>query len=1593
MSNQCVLPISGKDEEDLRRIIAVLKEYLESHEVNLNDFCFSVASERNPRENRLVFEARSCKALIAAMGSYLDGNPVPPVLDGPARESVEAFLGGFRPSWRSVFGYEARRCEIPDLGRQRAKNWAGVVSSEMRVPELHALSWELVEVSVDEPLLCAVAVGTPRFHMPPNILADRRCLHEPGSSWKPIVDILASQGESLLVGFDQEIGAEALLNDVFSLVRSLQDSALGIVDLTVVLQSTGQVDAGFAAAAALLRVAQTENPGWRVRVIETDAIGIAVPHTSYTTAGYSRLKVERGRVLRQVLGAIPIPAGEECVIGNGAYLVTGATGGIGQELVRYLAGFAGVTIALVARRAMDLDDSGNPVGLASAVRFARASGAEVLGYRADVCDRNAMKAVLADLRRRGHAIKGVFHAAGVAGDGFLARKSREEFSAGISAKITGARYLHELTLEDPVEHFVLFSSIASLLAPPGQGDYVAGNAYLDALAEARTAVGLPAISVNWSAWRETGMAVRYGVNHDTIFRSLPTSQAITALDLLLRHGSPSNVIVGDLNTNSRMVFLLEAMPFALSPELVRRIQRTKREFAELDAGSMVQARLSAAVKAVLGVAAPDPDVSFLEFTGDSLALSQLRAHIEKEYGYRVSIADLFAHPSIAQLAQHLERVDTAVSPNPPEIPQGGSAVEPQDVAVIGMAVCLPGATTLSEFLMLLRDGRVAIDDFPERRHQDADAYLDYMGNPARTYLRAGHLEAVDEFDHIRFRITPRDADLMDPHHRIFLDVATQAVENAGYALSSLEKTSTGVFVGASLPVKGNYGAMVFDTSPEMFNHSLSANIASAIPARFAFTHNCHGPVVSIDTACSSSLVAVFTALRSLQLRECNLAIAGGVRLNLLPVADAFSLGIESPSSELRAFDASADGTVSGEGCSVVVLKRLKDAISDGDAIHAVLRGGAINHDGSTASLTAPNANSQREVLLRAWADANVDPSTLSFIEAHGTGTSLGDLIELQAATQAFREHTQRRQFCSVGTVKSNIGHLYEAAGVTGLVKAVLMVSRHELYKSCGYMSPNPEQDLTDSPFVVQSELEEWRAMPDGPPMVGGVSAFGLSGTNCHVVIQEAPSRLRLATSRKEWPIVLSNHSKEQVETDLATLLAYVESGFVEDADLPALAYTLCCGRDSLPVRRGVVVHDLGELLEKLRNPSVSAGWMFGEVRVVTSEETEPLDGSITRAESFKLGETADDAIASDDLQGVIAAFIAGGQPRWDLWFEDTCQRLHLPPLSRHPVRHWLTMNGACPQIGSRWLKRQAQVEADPERREQLERLSVELAKVEREFSAGKAAPETMAFRLRADGRDPSDLEWELASIWQTFLGFEEVRLDDNFFALGGDSIKALQIANRLNELGYQVATADLMQFQTLEALAIHLSPNDISHVLSAEQETELRIALEDPEANCAVASITIKNMPVEELETTLWQAYGETPELHWTISEVDARLVRSSCSRIRDDIVIEDAGAGDDPVAQRLEAWRGYVAHDLGLETGEWFRFILFPTDDQVHLVMYYSTLIIASDEAEGFLQLVEAMLKARHALEEEGIMNSEERDLINQLFTSPKDSLTSRPS
>ncbi len=969
------------------------------------------------------------------------------------------------------------------------------------------------------------------------------------------------------------------------------------------------------------------------------------------------------------------------------YLVTGGLGGIGCAVAEWLADQGAGTIVLNGRRDPDAEAQ-------EAIAALRGRGVRVEVELADVTDTAAIDAMLERMDAKLPPLGGIIHSVGVLSDAALTNQTWASFEQVLRPKIVGAWHLHRATMHRDLDLFILFSSRVGVMGNPGQANHAAANAFLDQLAGHRRALGLPGQAIAWGAWSDIGEAAEQRERIERRRAALggrwfTPQQGIRALERLVRQDATTSVVMSmDWSVFEEAVAdrppLLEDMLSSVSDDSVEDAASSEDVLSRLRSApasgpeDVLVSFLQQEVQAVLRLpTAPSPTVGFFDLGMDSLMSVELRNRLNRALSgeYVVSNTAVFDYPDIATLARHLseelgqlgEAGDAPSSSASPEpvVPEPSVPAKSDDdgIAVVGMACRFPGAGDLASFWDLLESGADAVTD----GRQDAGSWSGAVGDPGAEEMscrRGAFVDGIDRFDSRFFRISPIEARTMDPQQRMLLETTWQALEDAGVDPDRLRGSRTGVYAG----IGGSEYRDLFQAVHQ--THNYLGTTGSVTVGRVAFALGLEGPAMPVDMACASSLASVHQAVAALRLGEVDIALAGGVNAILSPGVSRYMMevGMLSPTGHCSPFDASADGYVRSEGCGMVVLKRLSEAEADGDRIYAVIRGSAVNQNGASAGLTVPNGPAQERVMEEALAQAGVSPSQVDYLEAHATGSQLGDPIELNAAAAVYGKGRGADRPLLVGSVKSNIGHAESAAGVAALIKTVLSMNYGVIPRHLHFETPNPNVEWDRMPVRVTSDETGWPATSGRRPLAG-VNAFGLSGTNAHVLVEGygtappmgAPQQVDGSPPSPQEPaeravrlLPLSGKSPEALRDLAGSYLSWLDAlppGSVTAPLLADMAWTAGVGRSHFDHRAGLVFRDAAELrtgLEALVESGGEAG------------RPEPSDG---------LGALPGPGA---DLKAVAAAYEAGAQVSFaDLFAGEERRRISIPTYPFQRRLHWI----------------------------------------------------------------------------------------------------------------------------------------------------------------------------------------------------------------------------------------------------------------------------------------------------------------------------------
>lgn|GEM_PF-6138801 len=851
----------------------------------------------------------------------------------------------------------------------------------------------------------------------------------------------------------------------------------------------------------------------------------------------------------------PIPLDEiKYTLNNQArYLITGGCGGLGLVTAQALLSAGAKEVILTSRNPHKLE-------VTTALKEIQAYYPDriIRTVSMDITDKNNLRDLLSDISADG-LLKGIIHAAGAVIKAPLLDHQDGDVDHLFAAKVQGGWYLHELSQHLALDFFIVYSSIASIFGSNKESVYSAANSFLDALIAERQRLGLVGTAIQWGPWGEVGMAKKRS-RDSSLKQALISNEQGHALVKILLHSQLNHVaIISPAYLKFMLDFIPKPLPgfyhhlandlVTIKPPENNNSSPWLTSYHELAGDMRLKAcmqMLCALCKDILGLHESeelDTEEGFFEVGFDSLMITELAANLKKTLtpALSVTVNIGFDYPSISKLAKYIQsELDNYLSNKslPVSLPHPAN----DDIAVIGMSCSLPNAPDIAAFELLLEEGQSGIQDIPIERWDNQKYYDANPDTPSKSYVnKLGLIDQIKCFDADFFNISPREAKLIEPQQRIFLECSYKALENANYPPASLRGSLTGVFTGIGPNEYYSQLKKSGISNEELSAYSITGNVLNLIPGRVAYTFDFKGPSISIDTACSSSLVAIHYACQSLKNREVDYALAGGVNILLNPDSNITLCKARalSPDGQCKTFDKTADGYVRAEGCGVLFLKRLTDALQDKDPVLAVIKASAVNNDGKSAGLTVPNGKSQEEVMLKALSQTNLTCQDISYVEAHGTGTPLGDPIEVHAINNVYGNQRSDENPLYIGTVKTNIGHLESASGVAGVIKTIISLQKKKIFKHLNFKQLNPNITINNTRIAMQPV--DWN--PNSRYQCAGVNAFGFSGTNAHIILQAYPDpqSLRLTHPIKTHVLVLSAKSKTALQALAARYQQYLET--------------------------------------------------------------------------------------------------------------------------------------------------------------------------------------------------------------------------------------------------------------------------------------------------------------------------------------------------------------------------------------------------------------------------------------------------------------------
>ncbi|MGG1942590.1 type I polyketide synthase [Paenibacillus polymyxa] len=1126
-------------------------------------------------------------------------------------------------------------------------------------------------------------------------------------------------------GMDERFQGYALqlLAEVQMLLKeNLRDSVL--VQIAASSQTGQQL---FAGLLGLLQTAEKENPKIVGQFVELEATGLEeIVEKLKENSQYpkdKRIRYENGKRLILSWNEMKAPEtpGRVPWKDQGIYLITGGAGGLGLVLARDIARrVREATLVLVGRSMLD-------EGKQVIVEELKALGARVEYKRADVSRKEEVSQLVLKIREEHGGLDGILHSAGVIQDRFMIHKTQEEFKEVMAPKVAGVVNLDQATKEIDLDFFIFFSSIAGIMGNPGQADYAAANAFMDAYAFYRNSLVSckerkgQTLSVNWPLWKDGGMHA--DAETERVWQSIgmvamQTSNGVKALYDSLASGQKQVLVIeGDLPRLRKhllepqpqeKLYIEETASSLINPELLleKTLHQLKVLFGEVTKLSIEKIDVS------------EP----LESYGiDSIMITRLNQKLQGVFG-EISMTLFFEYQTLEAVAEYFiadyyeecvrwtglgrplkpeenfvpASLHTDSKLSLPTLPKEENhhasrtvidtgSVKHEQIAIIGMSGRFPQAKNMEEYWSNLQQGKDCITEIPADRWKREGFYspdIKEAVENGKSYSKSGgFVEDFADFDPLFFNISPREAMSMDPQERIFLEECWKVFEDAGYSRDQLAvqyNGRIGVFAGITATGFNLYGPKLWEQGKPIFPRTSFSSVAN----RISYLLNLKGPSFSVDTMCSSSLTAIHEACEHIHNGECEIAIAGGVNLYLHPSNYVFlsTMRMLSPEGRCKSFGEGGNGFVPGEGAGVVLLKPLSRAIADKDHIYAVIRATSINHGGKTNGYTVPNPVAQGELIREALDKAGVNARTVSYIEAHGTGTELGDPIEITGLTQAFKKDTQDTGFCAIGSVKSNIGHLEAAAGIAGVAKIILQMKNQKIVPSLHAKVLNPNINFSKTPFTVQQGLAEWKRPileENGEqreyPRIAGISSFGAGGSNAHIVLEEyIPAEQAASTPQKPVVIVLSAKSDEALKEQAVQLTAAMDKNDFSDNDLINVAYTLQIGREAMEERLAVVVQSVEELGNKLREFIGGRQNIAQLYRGQAKRDKESLD--VVKQEEA-LDESSDVWNLAEKYGRLSELWVKGVHIDWKRLYSDVQPfRISLPTYPFARERYWISVD-------------------------------------------------------------------------------------------------------------------------------------------------------------------------------------------------------------------------------------------------------------------------------------------------------------------------------
>nr|WP_314465332.1 SDR family NAD(P)-dependent oxidoreductase [uncultured Clostridium sp.] len=1127
--------------------------------------------------------------------------------------------------------------------------------------------------------------------------------------------------------------------------QNMQDILRSKPKEQVLVQIIGERECGFAGLHGLLNTLHLENPNIWGQIIELDKWrdGEAVEELlqfesqrledNYIRYQDGKRLIKRWKeTIQNEKETCPVPWKD-----GGIYLITGGMGGLGMIFARDLAEKTKHSTVILTGRSKQNEE------IQKKLNELEEMGIQAEYRQADVGIKSETEDLIEEIKAKYKGITGILHSAGTLRDCYMLEKKEAEIREVLWPKVNGTVNLDESTKDMELELFVMFSSAAGVFGNIGQADYAMANAFMDQYAEYRNDLAAggkrsgKTVSIDWPLWENGGMQVS-SKTQEWMERSGKISALSVEDGINSYYHSVSSECAQVLVLKGNLAYLKSQL--SETEESPKVISSQKGSIInEEELAQKLRNTLIFMVSDLLKVEKENIDLetSLSDYGFDSIGLTEFVNQINGKFNLELTpvlffeaptLKDLvtillekhftsiaFAYPSV-QNTDHVKRMQTIPSapqrPNPINT-QTNEEIE-DSIVIVGMSGKFPMAEDIEELWENLINEKDCIKEIPKERWDWREYYGNCKQEENKTEIKwGGFIDGVDEFDPAFFGISPREAELMDPQQRLLMTYVWKTIEDAGYSAKSLAGSQLGLFIAT---MNSSYGSIIAKSGASIEAYSPTGMVPSVGPNRMSYFLDVHGPSEPIETACSSSLVAIHRAITAIRNGDCNAAVVGGINTILTPDGHIGlnKAGALSKNGRCKTFSDQADGYVRSEGVGMIFIKKQRDAENDGDHIYGIIRSSYENHGGRANSLTAPNPKAQVDLLKQAYCKAGIDPRTVTYIEAHGTGTALGDPIEVEAIKTAFKELSEiysassieAVSSCGIGSIKTNIGHLELAAGIAGLIKVLLQFQHKTLVKNLHFEQLNPYINLEDTNLYIVNKAKEWTALRDKEgktiPRRAGVSSFGFGGANSHVVLEEYIPKEKKPGQTGNVPgspalIVLSAKNIQGLKARANQLYKELSKKNVTNNELADMAYTLQVGRDEMEERLGIVVTSVEELKQKLKEYSEG------------KETIERLYHGHSRSNKKIFSLFAEDRgmnkaisiwLEEEKYEKILDLWTKGLQINWNEMYQpEEVKRLRLPTYPFMKERYWIQPANRTPeknqwihpllQINDSTLKKQA----------------------------------------------------------------------------------------------------------------------------------------------------------------------------------------------------------------------------------------------------------------------------------------------------------------